>query len=90
MISAMCNLTAGVFRHLEITSPMYVKKRLDYTQRILRGAALKKYQEVLVTCRQSEKELAGDEWTLGGLTGLSAEDFWNLEKTDTMVYDGHD
>ena len=41
-------------------------------------------------CMQSEKELAGDEWTLGGLTGLSAEDFWNLEKTDTMVYDGHD
>ena len=53
----MRNITVGVFEHLNITSPMDVDKRLAYTQRILRGAALKKYQEVLVTCRQSEKEL---------------------------------
>ena len=42
-----------------------------------------------MTCRQSEKELAGDEWTLGKLTGLSEEDFWTWAKTDTTGYGGH-
>ena len=28
-----------------------------------------------MTCRHSEKEHAGDEWSLGDMTGLSAEDF---------------
>ena len=49
VISVMHNLTVKVFEHLNITSPMDVKKRLAYTQRILRRAALKKYLEVLVT-----------------------------------------
>ena len=44
----------------------------------------------MVTCRQSEKELTGDEWNLGDLTGLSAEDFWTWSNTDTMGYNGHD
>ena len=69
---------------------MDVDTRLAYKKGILRGAALKKYREVLVTCRQSAKELAGDEWTLVNLTGLSAEDFWTWEKTDTTGYDGND
>ena len=44
-------------------------------QSILRGAALKKHREVLVTYRQSAKELAGNEWTLGELDRISVEDF---------------
>ena len=68
----MGNLTVGVFENLEITSPMDVTKRLAYMQRILRGAALKKYREVLVACRQLEKEIVGDEWNIGKLAGLSA------------------
>ena len=86
----MHNLTVGVFEHLDITSPMDVDNSLAYTQRILRGFALKKYQEVLVTCRLLAEEFAGDEWTLVKLNGLSAEDFCNWAKTDTMGYDGHD
>ena len=42
-ISAMHDLTVGVFDHLKITSPMDVEKRLAYTQCILRGAELKTY-----------------------------------------------
>ena len=90
VISVMRDLTVGVFENLETTSPMDMEKRLAYTQRILRGAALKKYREVMVTCRQLAKELAGDEWTLVDLTGISAEDFWNWAKTDTTGYDGTD
>ena len=43
----------------------------------------------MVACRQSEKELVGDEWNLGELAGLSAEAFWTWDKTDTMGYGGH-
>ena len=64
VISAMRDLTVGVFENLDVTSTMDVEKRLASTQRILRGSALKNYREVLVICRQSVKELAGDEWTL--------------------------
>ena len=90
VINAMCNLTVRVFEHLEIISPTYMDKRLAYTQNILRGSALKKYREVLVTCRQSEKALAGDEWNLGKLTGLFADDLWTWSKTNTTGYDGHE
>ena len=74
-MNAMHNLTAGVFEHLEIISPTDVDKRLAYTQRILRGYALKKYREVLVTCKQLVKDLASDEWNLRDMSGISTEDF---------------
>ena len=90
MISAIRNITVGVFEHLRITSPMDAKKRLAYMQCILRGAALKKYQEVLVTSRHLANELAGDDWTLGELTRISAVDLWTWAKTDTTRYDGND
>ena len=40
-----------------------------------------------MTCNQSEKEIAGDEWTLVYLSGVSTEEFWTWEKTDTIGYD---
>ena len=43
-----------------------------------------------MTCRQSENDLAGNECTIGDLTGISVEDFWTWAKTDTTGYDGHD
>ena len=42
-----------------------------------------------MTCRQLEKDIAGDEWNLGELTGISTEDFWTWLDTDTTGYDGH-
>ena len=89
VINAIHDLTVGVFEHLEIILPTGVDKRLAYRQRILRVSALKKYQEVLVTCKKLTKELAGDKWTLGDLSGVSTEDFWNWAKTDTIGYDEH-
>ena len=41
-------------------------------------------------CRQPAKELRGDEWTLGKLAGISTENFWTWDKTDTTGYYGHD
>ena len=53
VISAILYLTVRVFEQLDISSTVDVDNMLAYTQRILRGAALKKYREVLVTCRLS-------------------------------------
>ena len=89
VINGMCDLTGGVFEHLEIISPTDVDKRLAYMQPILIGSALKKYQEVLVTCKQSTKELAGDERTLGNMSGVSTEYVWTWVKTITIGYDGY-
>ena len=86
----MRNLPVGVFEHLETTYTMEVDQRVAYTQRILKGYALKKYIEVLLGCRQPEKELAGDEWNLGEMAGLSADNLWTWAKTDTTGYDGHE
>ena len=48
------DLTVGVFEHLEITSIMDLYLRIKYTEHILRGPELKKYQLVLVECQESE------------------------------------
>ena len=64
-------------------------QRVAYTKLIIKGFVLKNYREVMVGFRQSAKELAGDEWNLGKLAGLSAEALWNWAKTDTTGYDVH-
>ena len=68
---------------------MYVDQMLAYTQRILRGAALKKYRAVLEECKQSEGGLAGDNWDLGKLKGLSTDNFWDWSKKYGIGFDGH-
>ena len=50
---------------------MDVDQRVDYMQSILRGAALKNYKVVLLDCKHSEKDIAGEKWTLGELKGIS-------------------
>ena len=90
VVSAMHDLTVGVFDHLDITSSTNVDRKVAYTQRILRVAALKKYRAVLVEQKQSDKELTGDKWELGELKGLSADYLWYWEKKDIIVYDGHE
>ena len=61
----MRDLTVGVFEHLEITSPMDDDKRIKYTQNILSVTSLKKYKQILVGCKESEKGLSGDQWDMG-------------------------
>ena len=55
----MRNLTVRVFEHLEINSTTDMDQRLAYTQRILRGAVIKKYRAVLVECKHLAKDIAG-------------------------------
>ena len=42
-----------------------------------------------MTYKKLAKELAGDECTLGDLSGVSTEEFWTWAKTDTIEYDRH-
>ena len=58
MVSAMRDLTSGVFEHLDTTYPMEVDQRIAYTHLILRGAALRKYKVVLMACKESMKDFA--------------------------------
>ena len=67
----MCDLTSGVFEHLDITSTMDVDQMVAYTQRIIIGAALKTYKAVLIECNHSVKDLAGDTWDLSALRNYS-------------------
>ena len=55
----------------------------------MRGAALKKYKVVLLECKKSTKDLAGDKWTLGALKYLSTNDVWTWSKSNGIVYDGY-
>ena len=57
VVSMIRNLTSGVFEHLEITSPMDVHKSVNYTQRLLRGASLKKYKSLLTECQERPRNL---------------------------------
>ena len=75
VISAMRDITVGVFENIEITSVMDVYARIKYMKRILRGPALNKYWHVLAECKESEKELAGDKLSLGMEKVVSMEQF---------------
>ena len=75
-VSAMLDLTSRVFERLETTSNIDVDKRVAYMQCILRGAALNKYNAVMLECKQLAKYLTVDKWTLGDLKGLSTEVLW--------------
>ena len=67
---------------------MYVEQRAAHAQRILRGAALKKYKAVLLECKNSEKDLVGYSCNLGKLKELSTDEFWTWAKSDGIGYDG--
>ena len=82
----MCNLTSGVFENREITYPMEVDQSIAYMQRILRGAALKKYKAVLMECKESAKDPIGEKYTLGDLKVLSTEEFWTWDRSDEISY----
>ena len=50
---------------------MDTEQRIAYTQRLLIGAALKKYKAVLTNCKDLAKEIAGDKWNLVDVKALS-------------------
>ena len=64
MVRAMRDLIVGVFKHLEITSKLDLDLRIKYTEQILRNSAPKKFLHVLLGCKDMDRELFGDQWTL--------------------------
>ena len=84
VIRAMRDLTAGVFGNLEIKCDIYVDKRVKYTQKILRGTALKKYKQVLAGYKESEMGLSGDQWNMGAKNDVTMEQLWAWDKVDSI------
>ena len=76
----MHNLISGVFEHLEITFPNDVDKRVNYTQRLLRRAALKEYKAVFKKCKEYSKEIARYQWTLVETKNITMEILWTWSK----------
>ena len=68
---------------------MDVEQMINYTQCLLRVAALKIYRSVLTKCKESAKELAGDQWDLGNVKELSTEKLWTWSKEDGIGEDGY-
>ena len=88
VISAMRDLTFGVFEYLKITSVMDVDVSIKYMDRILRLPALNKYQQVLVECKQFLKALYGYQCSLWLAKGVSMEQFQAWENVDTIDRSG--
>ena len=65
---------------------MDVYKRFNYTQHILRGPSLKKYNTVLAECKDSVKGISGYQWTIGPTKDVTMEQIW----TWTKMYDTTD
>ena len=59
MINAMHNIKVGVSEHLYIMYIIDFYLRIKYTERILRGPAIKKFLHVLLECKESANGLAG-------------------------------
>ena len=49
---------------------------IKYTQRTLRGAALKKYKHILMVCKEWVKGLSGDQWNLVETKYVTMEQLW--------------
>ena len=68
---------------------MDVYKKINYTESILLGSALKKYRQILAECKDSEKGIAGDHWTLESEKGVSMEQLWSWSKVGAINRAGY-
>ena len=69
VVSVMRNLDRRAFENLDITSPMDLYQRLDYMQRFLIGASLKKFKSGSVGVQAVGEGSRGrqvDSWRVGG------------------------
>ena len=50
---------------------------------------LKRYKAFLTECKQSEKYLVGDKWTLANLKALSIEGLWTWYNSNGIAFNGY-
>ena len=75
MVSAMWDITVGVFENMDITSKLDIDKRVKHTEGILIVPALKKHFASLVHCKDMAEEFSSNHWTFGSARYSSMEDF---------------
>ena len=75
VINVMRDLIVIVFEHLVIMSKKDLDLRIKYTERILRNSTLKKFRQVLLTCKDAARGLVGNQWTLRAAKNMTMEQF---------------
>ena len=63
VVSAMWDITVGVFEHLDITPKLDIDKRVKYTERILTSPAIKKHCASLMDFKDMVNDFARNQWT---------------------------
>ena len=89
-VNAMCDLMVGVFKNLNITSSLYSYLRIKYTEQILRNSDIKKNGQVLLACKEKDRGLDGNQWTIGAASNLNMEQFWVWSKFDGVNSNGYE
>ena len=80
VVRVMHDITRKLFEQLDIISTLDVYKRVNYTQIILRVAALNKYKTVLEDFKYTAKGIAVDQWTLSEAKDVTMEQVWTWTK----------
>ena len=83
------NKSIGVFEHLETTYPTEADQRIAYTQRILRGAALKKIEGGPDGVQAVGKGSRGRQVDPQRFEALSTDRFCNWYKSDRLGNNGY-
>ena len=82
MINTMCDITVGLFGHIENISILDLYLRIKYTERILRNSDPNKYRQVLFLCNNTYRGLYGNQWTLRAANNVTMEKLWYRDKVD--------
>ena len=84
VISAMHNLTVGLFKRLEISSILDVDKVNKHTKHVIRGESINKHRQVLVECNDLSNYLSGYHWNMVSAKSVTMEQFWNWCKVNAI------
>ena len=84
MFNAMRNITVWMFEHLEITYKLDVDQRVKYTNRILKGPAIKNILHNFWIERIQLSIFPWNQWTFGIAKEISMEKFWVWYKSDGL------
>ena len=87
-VSVLRDTSVGIFEHLGIKYWDIISKRWMYFEKFLRALALKKFRNVVLSCRDISKDNSENLWNLGEPENVVLDDFWYLCKVDELDCNG--
>ena len=82
VIKKMHDITVGLLEHIDITPKLDLDISIKYMERILRRPAMNKFWQVMLECKELEKGLSGDQWSIGLVKSVTMEQFYTWDKDD--------